>query len=88
VKLISTFELVSFTLPPLSPWEADADTITDFDVTTDKLNLIDVILYPSGGITDSASLANYIHAEADASVAINKRTLSGSIGYSEINKHI
>ncbi|CAC9556417.1 hypothetical protein, partial [uncultured Gammaproteobacteria bacterium] len=51
--------------------EADADTITDFDVTTDKLNLIDVILYASGGITDSASLAKYIHAEADTSVATN-----------------
>jgi ribosomal protein L24 len=51
--------------------DANTDTITDFDVTTDKLNLIDVILYASGDITDSASLANYIHAEADASVTTN-----------------
>jgi hypothetical protein len=29
------------------------------------------ILYASGGITDSASLAKYIHAEADTSVATN-----------------
>ncbi|CAC9950866.1 hypothetical protein [uncultured Gammaproteobacteria bacterium] len=29
------------------------------------------MLYASGGITDSASLAKYIHAEADTSVATN-----------------
>jgi Ca2+-binding RTX toxin-like protein len=51
--------------------ESDADTITDFDVTVDKLNLIDVILYANGDITDSASLAKYVHAEADTSVATN-----------------
>jgi Ca2+-binding RTX toxin-like protein len=43
--------------------QTNADTITDFNVTTDKLDLIDIITTATNGaITDVASLAKYIHA--------------------------
>jgi diadenosine tetraphosphate (Ap4A) HIT family hydrolase len=52
--------------------QTNADTITDFNVTADKLDLIDIITTATNGaITDVASLAKYIHAEIDTSVATN-----------------
>jgi Ca2+-binding RTX toxin-like protein len=53
--------------------QTNADTITDFNVTADKLDLIDIITTATNGaITDVASLAKYFHAEIDTSVAHQK----------------
>ncbi|CAB5500793.1 beta strand repeat-containing protein, partial [Bathymodiolus thermophilus thioautotrophic gill symbiont] len=61
----------------------NADTITDFEVAIDKLNLKDIITTgTNGNITDAASLAKYIYAEADADVDTNVKLYIKSDGVS------
>jgi Ca2+-binding RTX toxin-like protein len=66
--------------------QTNADTITDFNVTADKLDLIDIITTATNGaITDVASLAKYIHAEIDTSVAsISLSAVSNSVVFKDI----
>ncbi|MDC9715411.1 MAG: type I secretion C-terminal target domain-containing protein, partial [Gammaproteobacteria bacterium] len=48
------------------------DTITDFAVTEDKLDLKDILDTSTNGvITDEVSLAKYVTAEADSGIATN-----------------
>ncbi|WP_158009463.1 M10 family metallopeptidase C-terminal domain-containing protein, partial [Bathymodiolus thermophilus thioautotrophic gill symbiont] len=61
----------------------NADTITDFEVAIDKLNLKDIITTDTNGsITDAASLAKYIYAEADAGADTNVKLYIKSDGVS------